>query len=319
VKICQKRDEVARDSAIDSWGNESASDNESDDDATTATSPNKKSFESSVRLEPLATPTFFAHLRSDASFAGPRTRLAELEKRFQTLYSEVFCGGSEEMAQAELLMVGRAQAFAEASSANSYTGARTFRLGFRIGCCLLLVAWLIWDVGIDFALLSQDEQFSMHEQCNKARKTTNHQSVMNLWFVSFFPVYRGMLIFALALWCWGGCLFVMNHCRINYLYILELDPRTTGNANETFWEASTVTIVLLSSFILHFKVLRCDFPSKPLPLGFWPMIPFLTILYRAVTPWSDRKFAWKALWGFVRSPMVTVTFIHNFAGEFQKY
>jgi hypothetical protein len=305
VKICQKRDEFFVEDAEGSRLSVDGVSRDSDD---------IKSGNPLHKLSPLATQDFFATLRKSAVFAGDNARLADLQQRFCSLYGVVFCGGSPETAEADLFMKSRAQARAEASSSNSQAGARTFRLGFRVGCCLLLAAWVAWDVGIDFAYLSHEQQLNDHGTCHKTGRL-ERKSVMNVWLKADFPLYRAMLSLALALWCWGGILWALSKCRINFLYILELDPRTTGSATEALWEASTITIVILGSFIIHFKVLRCNFPSDPLPLGFWPLVPLLTIIFRAFSPWSYRQFAWKSLWGVVRSPFVTVTFIQNFAGR----
>ena len=40
-----------------------------------------------------------------------------------------------------------------------------------------------------------------------------------------FPVYRGMAMIVLWIWCWAFSIHIWTEGRVNYLYMLELDPR----------------------------------------------------------------------------------------------
>jgi xenotropic and polytropic retrovirus receptor 1 len=73
-------------------------------------------------------------------------------------------------------------------------------------------------------------------------------------------------------------------------------------------------VVLLGCFMVHFKVLRCDFTGT-LPLSVWLLIPFLFILFKSVFPWRDRKPAWRALLTVLSAPTVEVTFLANYVGD----
>lgn len=198
---------------------------------------------------------------------------------------------------------------------------RHFRLGLRIGLVLLLIAWILWDVIIDFSIEELSQAGSDFGQCHDSAADSaavqSGDSVIELWFVKVFPIWRGMFSLVLALWCWGFLLWAWNKCRINYLFMLELDPRYAAGVTGTFWLASELTITLLISFLIHFKVLRCDFPRWPAgsPLGFWPLIPAVVIVYHSVFPWVERKQMWYAVYHVLMSPFVSVSFMMNFAGD----
>jgi len=48
----------------------------------------------------------------------------------------------------------------------------------------------------------------------------------------------------------------MHHCRfrINYLFVLDMDPQHSATVTQTLMTAANLTILLLASFIIHFKV-----------------------------------------------------------------
>lgn len=60
-----------------------------------------------------------------------------------------------------------------------------------------------------------------------------------------------------ALWLWAGLVYVWDTNRINYMWMLELDPRYTATIKDTLWLTSGLSIVQLASLLIHFKVLRC--------------------------------------------------------------
>jgi hypothetical protein len=239
-------------------------------------------------------------------------KLTEIKKKHQQLYGTVFCGGDNDIARAELLL----KRDDEASQS-----VKPFLLGFRFGMCILLFCWVLWDVVIDFWYNQYEADAEAAAQLERITHKC-HQSAVDKnisiaaqWFEKDFPVYRGMGSLIAWLWLWGVCLFVWTHARINYLFMLELDPRTTATYTEVWSAASSLTIVLLASFIIHFKVVICDFPRYPIPLGAWPMIPFFFILYKMIFPWNSRKAAWTVALYVVCGPFIRVTFLMNYVGD----
>jgi hypothetical protein len=238
--------------------------------------------------------------------------LEEIKRQHQSLYGNVFCGGDKDIARAELLLKRDDEAT---------QSVKPFLLGFRFGICLLLTCWILWDVVIDFWYNQMEKDAEAVAQLNRiTHKCHNHSidkniSIAAVWFDKDFPVYRGMGSLVVWLWLWGVCLYVWNHARINYLFMFELDPRITATYTEVWSSASSLTIVLLTSFIIHFKVVICDFPGHPIPLGAWPMIPFAFLLYKMIFPWSSRKVAWGVALSVMAGPFVRVTFLMNYVGD----
>jgi xenotropic and polytropic retrovirus receptor 1 len=230
--------------------------------------------------------------------------------KHELLYASIFCAHSREVAKAELL-IKRSEYTSEAFEI-------PFRLGVRIGFCLLLLSWVAWDIIADYAFIQKDNQEEQFLECHKSnidRKMSD--SIIDTWFKKDFPLYRGMMSLVLALWMWGGLIYTWQSYRINYLFMLELDPKLTPSMIETLWTAADLTILVLASFIIHFKVLRCQFPRWPNrgSLGIWPLIPFTYMVFKAVFPWSERKQIWRVAWAVVVAPCVEVSFCMNFVGD----
>ena len=55
--------------------------------------------------------------------------------------------------------------------------------------------------------------------------------------------------------------------------------------------------------------------GEPIPLGVWPLIPFVYILYKMIFPWSSRKAAWTVAFKVFIGPFVSVTFLMNYVGD----
>lgn len=238
-----------------------------------------------------------------SSFKSLNVLLAEL----QMLYASVFCSGDSDIARAELLLK---------RDTAGVMSANTFFTGFQFGMCLLLVLWIVWDVVVDFFLNPKfgRESYLRCHQADANMSLAKNTSIAVRWFEKDFPVYRGMASIIFWLWCWGISLYVWNHARINYLFMLELHPETTSTYKEVWNTASSLTLCLLASFIIHFKVVRCEF-TRTLPLGVYPFIPYVYLVYKMLFPWHIRKFAWGVAFQVVCSPFYKVTFLMNFVGD----
>jgi hypothetical protein len=263
-----------------------------------------------LNISPLSTPSTFERMNKHIAFVNP-TALFELKKENESLFAKLFCDNSLELAKAELFMKRKTHGGGLAFSF-------PFRFGCRVGALIILLVWVLWDVVIDYAILKPSEQSEQFEQChhtNGLEKTNN--SIVVLWFNKDFPVYRGLISLCLALWMWGGLLRLWNILRINYLFMLELDPAITASASETLWVAADISIVVLWSFNIHFKVLRCDFPKWPPhgSLGIWALVPIAFMSYKALFPWRERKQMWFSIRDVLIAPFVTVTFCMNYTGD----
>jgi len=200
-----------------------------------------------------------------------RESLSNLQSRVEEAYASVFCGGSVELSRIELMM-----------ARSDFTRTPfdvSLRLGARIGICMLFLAWILWDVVVDFAYIQKSKQAEEFGSCHASgadlKLIASSNGVVSHWFEKDFPVYRGLFSIAFAFWCWGGLLYVWEARRINYLLMLEFDESLSATALETLWFAADFSILVFASFLCHFKVLRCQLPRWPArgSLGIWPLIP----------------------------------------------
>ena len=173
------------------------------------------------------------------------------------------------------------------------TSWSTFDRGMRFGITLLLFFWVAWDCVVDARLRPQ---YNIE------------------WVQSVLPVYRGIGVLLLLEWGWGCNLYIWDKYRINYLALLELDPRTSMTYAEVFDEATSASMMFLANFLLYFKILRQDFPPF-IPAGYFPILLFLYMVYKLL-PWSGgRSIIWSALAQVVLSPFGKVSFLTVYTGD----
>jgi len=91
-----------------------------------------------------------------------------------------------------------------------------------------------------------------------------------------------------------------NQLRINYVYLLDLNPKSVSTSRAIFDEAVNSSILFLASMLLYYKVLVGGFP-RWLPAGFYPLATFLYMTLKLVLPWKQRAGFWRTL-GKVRRP-----------------
>ena len=262
----------------------------------------------------LSTAEVTESLRVSTSFLTPAA-LLKLKDRLEDLYASLFCNGSADIAKAELTMKNPEYKVS--------VPRKAFRLGVRIGIVLLLLVWVVWDVIVDFTFVQHSDQAEQFGKCHHSNADAGlvdgsaDESMIIRWFDKIFPVYRGMLSLVLWLWCWAALLWAWHRNGINYLLMLGLDSSVTASVADTVWIAANFSIILLSSFLVHFKVLRCDFPRMVDygSLGLWALIPFVLIMCRSIHPWPFRRAAWTTVFACVVAPTYEVKFSANYVGD----
>ena len=246
-------------------------------------------------------------------------RLGELKSRLVEEYTLAFCEGSSTVARSELIMARN-----DAGTAELVASESSFRLGARIGACILLAMWVLWECVEDFAFESRKDQLEEFGECQKAtgrfQNPDASSSVVEVWFKKVFPVYRGILTFVAALWCWAVVIYIMDVSHVNYALMLKLDHRTSVTSiSAVLFEASNATAVVLSCFLIHFKIIRCDMTPFPAgtngSVGFWCIVPFIYVLYKFFFPWHERKQVVFSVLEVLQAPFVSVTLLSNFASN----
>lgn len=114
-----------------------------------------------------------------------------------------------------------------------------FRKGMKFGLMLTLFFWMLWDSVVDANLRPSDS---------------------NLIYITSLPIYRFVGCCVLLAWCWGLAVFVWTRYRVNWTYILELDPSEVRDHWDVWDSASSWSILFFVDFILYYKLHRGDFP-----------------------------------------------------------
>jgi len=187
-----------------------------------------------------------------------------LVKRTEKLFAKKFCSGDMVQALAELLSKQNVASF----------DWRPFHLGYRSGACLILTFWLLWDSIVD---------------------TIYRPPKDSSWIHSMLPVYRLYFCLVLMIWLAGCMVFVWKKHRINYIYIFELDPRKVPTLEEIYMQATNATILVMTNFILYYKVLRGDFPSW-IPSPYITMLLVLISMVWAMSHWRSSKRVFFVCW-----------------------
>jgi xenotropic and polytropic retrovirus receptor 1 len=217
------------------------------------------------------------------------TQCRSLLSQVELLFADLFCEGNRSVAVASL-MTRRDDAIDWAP----------VYIGIKIGSCLILVVWVVWDSLIVPTF-----------------KSGRERHIIDLAVTRAYPVYRGIGCCLLLHWLIGVSMYVWRSARINYRYIFELNPRTTPHYTAIFSDATNMSIVYLVNVLLYYKVVNGYFPEKILHRGYYPLMLFAyTIYFYIVRPWGQQRGLAKTLVEIVGSPFFPVTFFHVFVGDY---
>eukprot|EP01117_Protostelium_nocturnum_P006423 TRINITY_DN2314_c0_g1_i2.p1 TRINITY_DN2314_c0_g1~~TRINITY_DN2314_c0_g1_i2.p1 ORF type:complete len:699 (-),score=213.39 TRINITY_DN2314_c0_g1_i2:40-2040(-) len=139
-------------------------------------------------------------------------------------------------------------------------------------------------------------------------------------FFSGFPVFRGVGMLLLQIWCWGGMTWIYNRWRINYVFILQLDPPSALGPYQIFKMASFVTSIWLTCFIFFTIHTKTGFSLLAIEHEMYPVILIGILLVLAFNPFhffyrSTRLWLGKALWTCLCSPLSNTVFVHFFLSD----
>jgi len=170
-----------------------------------------------------------------------------------------------------------------------------FRNGIMFGACLVLAMWMCWDIVVD-----------------EAQRPNPDGS--RLWQNPMFRLFRAVFSFLLLEWAWGVLSYVWQHHRVNYLYVLDLDPRFQQFPHQIFAMASRHTALFIMIFILWYKVTRGDFPAW-IPAAWYPFVLMCLFLLGLAFPLGTLRRALPVLGNVLASPFGRVTFAHACVGD----
>ncbi|EQC36068.1 hypothetical protein SDRG_06803 [Saprolegnia diclina VS20] len=229
----------------------------------------------------------FAEKIETCAFAQAAEARAEAA-RLEDWFTRTFHSGNRPVAISELMsrrveIVDWAQAY----------------MGVKFGCLLMLGLWVIWDAGIIPNISTND----------------NH---LRLLLTKGFPLFRGMGCVILFNWLMGVSLYVWRSARINYKYIMDLDPHKTKDYDQVFHDAAHVSIVYLVCMLVYYKVCNDEFPeSKVVHRGYVLLVLFLYMIYfYLIRDWKLKIGLVKVVAEIFGAPWFPVTFLHTFIGNY---
>lgn len=213
----------------------------------------------------------------------------QLIAKLETFFANCFTDGNRQVAMATLMT--RKEAFIHWGH---------IYIGVKIGSCLVLLTWVVWDSIIVPSFPSGNERH-----------------IIDLALTRAYPVYRGIGGLLLLHWLIGLSMFVWRTARINYRYIFEIDPRKSQSYTQVFNEATNMTIVFLLNVLLYYKVVNQNFPERILHRGYYPLLLFgYSFYFYVIRSWRAYKGLWKTILEIVCSPLFPVSFFHTFVGDY---
>ena len=108
--------------------------------------------------------------------------------------------------------------------------------------------------------------------------------------------------------------FVWTRYRVNYIYIMDLDPSVVMSPISLFNDAVDDTLIFLICMLLYYKAGAHDIPGD-FPPGIFPAFTVFYALYRLILPLKRRIPMWNAIWKVVSTPMTSPSFFHSYVGD----
>ena len=84
---------------------------------------------------------------------------------------------------------------------------------------------------------------------------TLNTEVTSQWkFYAAFPIYRGYALLILCVWLWGANVFVFHRTRVNHVFVLEADSRTSLTHVQIWQYAAIFTVLYMLSLVSYLLI-----------------------------------------------------------------
>ena len=166
------------------------------------------------------------------------------------------------------------------------------RLGYRLGMCSILVVWVCWDC--IWGLIGH------------GNTTIGARNA--------FPVFRACGGLLLLEWFWGCSVFVWTRYRVNYIFIMDLDPSIVESPLAIFNEAVDDTLIFLLGMLLYYKAGAHEIPGH-VAAGIYPGMLVTYTIYRLLFPLRTRLPMWQSIFNVITAPMHSPNFFHSYVGD----
>jgi hypothetical protein len=201
----------------------------------------------------------------------------------ERLYANWFCDRNVNEAQAQLL---------PKKGDGLQMDWSQLRLGYRMGMCSILGLWVCWDC--IWGLVS-------HGQTTIGSRAA-------------FPVFRACGGLLILQWFWGCSVWVWTRYRVNYIYIMDLDPSIVASPLALFNDSVDDTLIFLLGMLLYYKAGVHDIPGN-FPAGIFPAVIIVYTIFRLIFPLRTRVPMWRTIWLVVTAPMNSPTFFQSYVGD----
>lgn len=212
--------------------------------------------------------------------------LDELCSQLEKAFADSFCDGSIQAARATLLV--------RKIRPNT---ALLLSFGLRLGLAVGLAFWIAWDELVDVKM--------MH--LGNMRHTG-----MNTWLTTQLPLLRAGGAVVVVQFLWALCLHLWSKSRINFEFMLDLDPKTNTSALIAASTATRTCVFYLLSLLLFTKSLIGELPRAITP-GVFP-VAILALTFGSIVLQHGRALT-IAMATFLLAPLHPVTFSAVLVGD----
>ena len=136
------------------------------------------------------------------------------------------------------------------------------------------------------------------------------------------PIFRAGLLMCITIWLWALAVKLMRKARVNYSFVLELDPSTSLSEHHVCAMAAFNTFLWLLFTLLYVgqaqgQIKLANWEAEVWVKAYvyvWLFFQFLPIGF--CSPWPTRLWIFKGILCCICAPFFTVTFAHNFIGDY---
>jgi hypothetical protein len=175
------------------------------------------------------------------------TTLSALMTEIERLYAENFTDGNMDKAKRRL-------------NPSWYSGSELFTTGVLLGMAVPLFVLLLVVLIISPATTALPN------------------------FFQNFPVFRSIALPLVLCWLWGLSLFFWMKTKINYVYVLEIDPKTKISYLAVFRLAAVGTVMWMTAFLLYVGAAKGKLQLLSIPYNYYPALLVMLSLGLLVLP-----------------------------------
>eukprot|EP00698_Gefionella_okellyi_P025374 TRINITY_DN925_c0_g1_i2.p1 TRINITY_DN925_c0_g1~~TRINITY_DN925_c0_g1_i2.p1 ORF type:complete len:457 (-),score=56.42 TRINITY_DN925_c0_g1_i2:10-1380(-) len=117
-------------------------------------------------------------------------------------------------------------------------------------------------------------------------------------FFQVFTVFRGFALIIASLWSWGALVWIWRRSRMNYVYILDLDPSSTLSHMQIFRLSSLLTMIWMACFALYIGTAKRKLDFH-IAANVYPLILMCILVAVLICPFNI--FERSARWGMAQS------------------